>query len=112
MNTIARQGLTGLPRGLQSWVMGTLVMVMSTTARAQTGSLSEAESTATWVLKIFSPTLMLAVLTILLIGCGIAVYFGRMQSQLFVKILIGSILIFGASTIAPKIVAIFGGAGG
>ena len=72
-----------------------------------TGSLSEAESTATWVLNIFSPTLTLALLTILLIGCGLAVFFGRMSGSLFVKVLIGSVFVFGARTIAPKIVAIF-----
>jgi type IV secretory pathway VirB2 component (pilin) len=71
------------------------------------GSLTEVETTATWVLNIFSPALLLVLLTLLLIGCGIAVYFGRMSGQLFVKILIGSVLIFGARTIAPKIIALF-----
>lgn len=77
---------------------------MATPAFAQ---LTEAENTAQWVLDIFSPTLMLVILTILLIGCGIAVYMGKLSGGLFVKILIGSILIFGAGTIAPKIIALF-----
>jgi hypothetical protein len=72
------------------------------------GSLSEAESAFTWVLNIFSPALLLTALTLLLIGCGIAVYYGRLTGMTFVKIMIGSLFIFGARTIAPKIVAIFG----
>jgi len=76
-------------------------------AHAGGGSLSEAENTATWVLNIFSPGLLLTLLTLLLIGCGLAVYFGRLSGQLFVKILIGSVLLFGARTIAPKIVSLF-----
>lgn len=71
------------------------------------GSLSEVEDTATWVLNIFSPGLLLTFLTVLLIGCGIAVYFGRLSGSLFVKILIGSVLVFGARTIAPKLVSLF-----
>ena len=82
-------------------------LALAQTTTSTTGSLSEAESTATWVLNIFSPTLTLALLTILLIGCGLAVFFGRMSGSLFVKVLIGSVLVFGGRTIAPKIVAIF-----
>jgi type IV secretory pathway VirB2 component (pilin) len=70
--------------------------------------LTEAESTATWVLSIFSPTLLLTFLTLLLIGCGLAVYLGRLSVGLFLKILLGSILVFGARSIAGKIIALFG----
>ena len=69
--------------------------------------LTEAEGVGTWVLNIFSPALMLTILTILLIGCGIAVYLGRLSGGLFTKILIGSIFVFGARTLAPKIIALF-----
>jgi type IV secretory pathway VirB2 component (pilin) len=68
--------------------------------------LTEVEGTATWVLDIFSPALLLILLTILLIGCGLAVFFGRMSGAWFFRILIGSILIFGARTIAPKLIAV------
>ena len=77
-------------------------------AQAAGGSLSEVESTATWVLNIFSPGLTLTLLTILLVGCGVAVFFGRMSGSLFVKVLVGSVFVFGARTIAPKITGIFG----
>ena len=69
--------------------------------------LAEAESTVTWVLNIFSPALLLALLTILLIGCGLAVYMGKLSGSLFMKILVGSIFVFGARTLAPKIIALF-----
>jgi len=77
-------------------------------AQAAGGSLSEVENTATWVLNIFSPGLLLTLLTILLVGSGIAVFFGRMSGSLAVKILIGSVLVFGARTIGPKLSTIFG----
>ena len=86
------------------YLLSCVAVTMATPAFAQ---LTEAESTATWVLNIFSPALMLTALTILLVGCGIAVYFGKLSGGLFVKILVGSILVFGARTIAPKIVSLF-----
>ena len=46
---------------------------MATPAFAQ---LAEAENTVLWVLNIFSPALLLGLLSILLIGCGLAVYLG------------------------------------
>lgn len=87
------------------WLLGAMALAESHVAFA--GSLAEAENTVTWVLNIFSPGLLLGLLTILLIGCGLAVYAGKLSSSLFVKILIGSILVFGARTIAPKLVALF-----
>lgn len=81
-----------------------IATTMATPALAQ---LAEAENTATWVLNIFSPALMLTILTILLIGCGVAVYLGKLSGELFTKILIGSIFVFGARTLAPKIIALF-----
>lgn len=90
---------------LRAYLLSCMAATMATPAFAQ---LTEAESTATWVLDIFSPALMLTILTILLIGCGVAVYMGKLSGGLFVKILIGSVLIFGARTLAPKIIAIFG----
>jgi type IV secretory pathway VirB2 component (pilin) len=92
-------------RAVSVYLLGCMALVQSHSAMA--GSLVEAENTITWVLNIFSPALMLAMLTILLIGTGIAVYFGKMSGGTFVKILIGSILIFGARAIAPRIVALF-----
>ena len=86
------------------FLLSCMAATMATPAFAQ---LAEAENTANWVLAIFSPGLMLTFLTILLIGCGIAVYMGKISGGLFVKILVGSILIFGARTIAPRIVALF-----
>lgn len=86
------------------YLLSCAAATMATPAFAQ---LTEAESTATWVLNIFSPALMLTILTILLIGCGVAVYMGKLSGGLFIKILIGSILIFGARTLAPKIIALF-----
>jgi|SRR5581483_7405628 len=95
-------------RRLSAYLLSCMALAETELAHAGAGgSLSEAETTATWVLNIFSPGLLLSLLTILLIGCGIAVYFGRLSGQLFVKILIGSVLLFGARTIAPKIVALF-----
>ena len=84
-----------------------IACIVATTTMPAFAQLSEAEGVGNWVLGIFSPALLLALLTILLIGCGIAVFFGRLSGGLFVKILIGSVLVFGARTIAPKIVALF-----
>ena len=78
--------------------------VLASPAFAQ---LAEAENTVNWVLAIFSPPLLLALLTILLIGCGLAVYMGKLSGSLFMKILVGSIFVFGARTLAPKIIALF-----
>lgn len=95
----------------RSWLVGCMALAQAELALAGGGggggggSLVEAENTATWVLDIFSPALTLALLTILLIGSGIAVYFGRMSGGMFFKILIGSILVFGARNIAPRIIA-------
>ena len=69
--------------------------------------LAEAENTVNWVLAIFSPALLLGLLTILLVGCGLAVYMGKLSGALFMKILVGSVLVFGARTLAPKIIALF-----
>lgn len=84
-----------------------IAFVVATTTMPAFAQLSEAEGVGNWVLGIFSPALLLALLTLLLIGCGLAVFFGRLSGGLFVKILIGSVLVFGARTIAPKIVALF-----
>jgi type IV secretory pathway VirB2 component (pilin) len=86
------------------FIVSCLATMVASPAFAQ---LTEAEGTATWVLNIFSPALMLTLLTILLIGCGLAVYLGKLSGGLFTKILIGSIFIFGARTLAPKIIALF-----
>lgn len=91
-------------KNIQLYLLACVTTTMATPAFAQ---LTEAENTATWVLGIFSPALMLTILTILLVGCGIAVYMGKLSGSLFVKILIGSILVFGARTLAPKIIALF-----
>jgi len=69
--------------------------------------LAEAENTVNWVLAIFSPALLLGLLTILLVGCGLAVYMGKLSGSLFMKILVGSVFVFGARTLAPKIIALF-----
>jgi type IV secretory pathway VirB2 component (pilin) len=69
--------------------------------------LAEAENTVNFVLAIFSPALLLGLLTILLVGCGLAVYLGKLSGGLFMKILVGSIFVFGARTLAPKIIALF-----
>ena len=86
------------------FILSCMATTMATPAFAQ---LTEAEGTATWVLNIFSPALLLTLLTLLLIGCGLAVYMGKLSGSLFVKILIGSIFVFGARTLAPKIIALF-----
>jgi type IV secretion system protein VirB2 len=86
------------------YILSCMAATMATPAFAQ---LTEAESTATWVLNIFSPALLLTFLTILLIGCGIAVYMGKLSGGMFIKILVGSIFVFGARTLAPKIIALF-----
>jgi type IV secretory pathway VirB2 component (pilin) len=69
--------------------------------------LTEVDNTVNWVLAIFSPGLLLALLTLLLIGVGLAVYFGRLSGGLFMKVLVGSVFVFGARTLAPKIIALF-----
>ena len=81
-----------------------MAATMASPAFAQ---LTEAEGVADWVLRIFSPALMLTILTILLVGCGIAVFLGKLSGGLFTKILIGSIFVFGARTLAPKLIALF-----
>lgn len=90
------------------YLIGCMTLVESELAWAGGGGgLTEVENTATWVLNIFSPALLLVLLTLLLIGAGLAVYFGKLSGQLFVKILVGSVLVFGSRTIAPKIIALF-----
>lgn len=84
-----------------------LTFALLLTVPAAQAQLAEVENAGTWVLAIFSPAILLVALTILLIGCGLAVWFGRMTGGLFVKILLGSILVFGARTIAPQLVAAF-----
>lgn len=86
------------------FILSCMATTMATPAFAQ---LTEAESVTTWVLNIFSPALLLGVLTILLIGSGIAVFLGKLSGGLFVKILVGSIFVFGARSIAPKLIALF-----
>lgn len=86
------------------FLLSCMATTMATPAFAQ---LAEAERTADWVLAIFSPALLLSFLTILLIGCGIAVFLGKLSGQMFLRILVGSILVFGARTIGPRIVALF-----
>ena len=85
-------------------VTSTVLAFMASPAFAQ---LTEAENTANWVLAIFSPALLLTLLTILMIGCGLAVYMGKITGSLFMKILLGSVFVFGARTLAPKIIALF-----
>ena len=89
------------------WGITAFMLIDSGLAVAAGGSLAEVETTATWVLNIFSPTLLLVFLTLLLIGCGLAVYLGRMGGQMFMKIMVGSVLVFGARSIAPKIIGLF-----
>ncbi len=101
--------ITSLPQQqtrnrVRLFLLSCMAATMVTPAFAQ---LVEAENTGKWVLAIFSPALMLIFLTLLLIGCGIAVFMGKLSGGLFVKIILGSILIFGARTIAPRIAAIF-----
>ncbi len=79
-------------------------MLLTSPALAQ---LAEAENVTNWVLAIFSPALLLGLLTILLIGCGLAVYLGRLSGGLFLKVLVGSIFVFGARSLAPKLIALF-----
>lgn len=92
---------------IAAWMLGAMTLTQSQLALAGGGSLSEVETTAQWVLDIFSPGLLLIAITILLIGCGLAVWAGKMTGKMFVTILAGSILVFGARTIGPKIVALF-----
>lgn len=81
------------------------LMLPLSSAHAQ---LAEAENAGAWVLSIFSPAILLIGLTVLMIGCGLAVWFGRMTGGLFTKILVGALLVFGARTIAPQLAAVFG----
>ena len=109
MKAIGNQGLTlqqqqARASHVRVFVATAMCAAMATPAFAQ---LTEAESTVTWVLNIFSPALLLGLLTILLIGCGLAVYMGKISGALFMKILVGSIFVFGARTLAPKIIALF-----
>lgn len=90
-----------------SQLRGGLLLQLLITCPVAQAQLAEVENAGTWVLAIFSPAILLIGLTILLIGCGLAVWFGRMTGGLFVKILLGSILVFGARTIAPQLVAAF-----
>lgn len=96
--------VTQARKNIHIYLVSCIAATLATPAFAQ---LTEAEDTATWVLDIFSPALLLTLLTLLLVGCGIAVYLGKLSGSLFVKILLGSILVFGARTIAPKIIALF-----
>ena len=89
---------------VRTFILSYIAAAMASPVFAQ---LTEAENTATWVLNIFSPALMLTILTILLVGCGVAVFLGKLSGGLFTKILIGSIFVFGARTLAPKIIAVF-----
>ncbi len=97
------KGFRMINNGLQNLVIGGMAMLVTHEAFAQ---LTEVENTALWVEDIFSPALLLTALIILCIGCGLAVMFGRLSGILFVRILVGSVLIFGARTIAPKLSAI------
>ncbi len=97
------KGFRMINNGLQNLVIGGMAMLVTHKAFAQ---LTEVENTALWVEDIFSPALLLTALIILCIGCGLAVMFGRLSGILFVRILVGSVLIFGARTIAPKLSAI------
>lgn len=81
-----------------------LTTLLASPAFAQ---LAEAENTVNWVLAIFSPALLLGLLTILLVGCGLAVFMGKLSGSLFIKVLLGSVFVFGARTLAPKIIALF-----
>ena len=58
--------------------------------------LTEADDTANWFLALFSPTLLLALLTIVLIVTGFMVWAGRITPKTFGGILGGCISIFGA----------------
>lgn len=78
-------------------------------AAAAHAQLAEAENAATWVLQIFSPVLLLAILTVALVIVGILCWSGRLSARVFVWFLIGAVFIFGARTIAPQIATAFGG---
>ena len=110
MKAIAlNNGLTLQPQKKRATHVRLLVATCFTAAMASPAfaALTEAESTVAWVLAIFSPALLLGLLTILLIGCGLAVFMGKLSGGLFMKILVGSIFVFGARTLAPKIIALF-----
>ncbi len=95
------RAFTNLKSAAQRLTIGVMAMGVTHKAYAQ---LSEAENLALWIEDIFSPGLMLSALIILIIGVGLAIWFGRMSGGLFVKILVGALLVFGARTIAPKII--------
>jgi type IV secretory pathway VirB2 component (pilin) len=103
LNNLTQQKTNARQRA-RTYVLSCMAAAMATPAFAQ---LTEVEGTAQWVLDIFSPALLLTLLTILLIGCGLAVYMGKMSGSMFMKILLGSIFVFGARTLAPKIIALF-----
>jgi type IV secretory pathway VirB2 component (pilin) len=103
----AVQAIRNRKAQIAAWMLGAMALTESQLAVAGGGSLSEVEDTAQWVLDIFSPGLLLILITLLLIGCGIAVWAGKMTGKMFLTILVGSIFVFGARTIGPKIVALF-----
>ncbi len=95
-----------LARRTSAFLLGCMTLVETELAfagGAGGGGLTEAQSAVQWVLDIFSPALMVLLLTIGLIICGVLVWMGRMSGRTFVAIMIGSVLVFGARTIAPKI---------
>ena len=109
MKALATTGLTLQQQQTRSLHVRILVATSITALFASPAfaQLTEAENTVNWVLAIFSPALLLGLLTILLVGCGLAVYMGKLSGGLFVKILVGSVFVFGARTLAPKIIALF-----
>jgi type IV secretory pathway VirB2 component (pilin) len=109
MNAVALNGLTIQQQQARAANVRTFIATCMTAAMASPAfaQLTEADNTVNWVLNIFSPALLLALLTLLLIGCGLAVYMGKLSGGLFLKILVGSIFVFGARTIAPKIIGLF-----
>ena len=109
MKAVALNGLTIQQQQSRAAQVRVFIATCTTAAMSSPAfaQLVEAESLVTWVLNIFSPALLLGLLTILLIGCGLAVYMGKLSGGLFMKILVGSIFVFGARTLAPKIIALF-----
>ena len=109
MNAMTTNGLTLQQQQARATHVRILVAtaVTSLLASPAFAQLAEAENTVNWVLAIFSAPLLLGLLTILLIGCGLAVYMGKLSGSLFMKVLVGSVFVFGARTLAPKIIALF-----
>lgn len=109
MTAITTNGLTLQQQRTRAAHVRVFVATCVTTLLASPAfaQLAETENAANWVLAIFSPALLLSLLTILLIGCGLAVYMGKISGSLFMKILVGSVFVFGARTLAPKIIALF-----